>query len=264
MQAAHVPVRATDARRSLRAEAPLSAVPHVGRVVEDVHEAGRRRAHAEIRLLAVAHSETTRVEVPHPIEERPTHVETESDAGRQPRIARRRDAVDERREAVHVVTGGHRVLGEEARQRADGRVIGERRHGPHLGRRARGTRQLLEPAGGHLRVAVEQHDVALSRGFDTAIRRGCEAAPLGLAKNQRLAVVATCDCVERSLHRLFLGSVEDDHQAVTPERAVGEHARQTAREVRGRTVHRHHDVDPGHVGGSLAGVSVAQVGAMTP
>ena len=135
-----------DAGRPGSAEAALAGVKDERGVVEDVNVACLERAEAEVVLFAVAEPEASLVEETERVEHLPLDVEAEADAGGNPGILASRDALDEDRERVEVVTRGDRVDLERPRQRHEGRVVGERRDRGH-GRVGVGRGlELLEPS----------------------------------------------------------------------------------------------------------------------
>ncbi len=169
-------------RSARRAEAAVPGVVDERGIVGHVQPAAPEGAEAEVVLLAIAEAEALFVEETDVIEEGAADVETDADAGRQPRIAARRDAFDERAERKSVVPGGQEVLLEGARHGTERGVVRQRRDGADVAVRVRRVDQLLQPARRDDRIAVEQDDVALRLAHAT-VRRPDEAAPLLVANH---------------------------------------------------------------------------------
>jgi hypothetical protein len=111
-------------------EAALALVKDERRVVEPMLPAGGGSAKAEVHLFSVAEAEGGRVEGADFAQQRALDVEAETDRGRNLRIEARRGPFDERPEALGVEAGRQPIDLEAPRDRGEGAVVGERRHGP--------------------------------------------------------------------------------------------------------------------------------------
>ena len=222
-------------------------VQHQRVVGQHVAPPGRGGAHAQVVLLAVAGAERG-VEAADRVEHRATHEEAEPDAGRQVGIARHRRAGERAGERRGIGTCGPRVVHAEARVREDLGVVRPRRDRAdrRVGRRA--AQERLEPAVGHDRVAVEQHDVAAGQPHPAVGRPGESQVAL-VAHQLDVRMDRPRDLVEYARDARIGRCVVDQHEPIAGFR-VREHALDAAAHVVRRVVDRHDDVDDvirGHV-----------------
>ncbi len=205
---------------------------------------GLERPHRPLALLAVAEAEARLVEEAHLVERLPLDVETDADPGRQARVGAARPLLDPPPERLDAPAGGESVGREEAGERADRGAVRERRRRRDLGRRVGRRLELLEPAGGRLGVAVQEHHVA-RRERHAAVDRGDEAPPLGARRDddaRRPGAVAPRRVDERRGRRR-LRPVERQDQPVPREIGVGDDALDAARQRLCGAADRHDDVD---------------------
>ena len=147
---------------------------HDERVVgEHVAPAGARGLQAQVVLLAVAQPERG-VEAADFVEQRAAHVHAEAHARRQVRIGGHRRPGQCGAHRLGIRTRRPRVVRAEARERADLRVVRERRDRARARVGGGTVHDRVEPAGGDDRVRVEQHDVR-ARQLHAAVRRAGEA-----------------------------------------------------------------------------------------
>ena len=145
--------------------------------------AGSGCARAEVVLFAVTQPEP-RVETADRVYERAADVEAESHAGGKVGIRRHRRELQCRHQRRGVVRFRPRVIGAEARQRADLGVVRKRRDGADL-RIGRGAAlELVEPASRHDRVRVEKHDVGPRARFAHAAIRRQRKAEIALVREE--------------------------------------------------------------------------------
>jgi hypothetical protein len=224
-----------------RTEAAVAGVLDECGIVGEVQPAAGERAEAEIVFLAVAEGEAGLVEESEVVEEYAPDVEADADAGREARTAPLRDALHEGRERVDVAAGRQQVLLETARHRAERGVVRQRRDRAAVAGGGGCVDQLLEPAGGDDRVAIEQHYV-VRRCTHTAVHAAGESEAFVVAQN--LGRMRGGERSDRPFDRRLLRPVDHEHDCVPREVGVRGDTGEAARELVGSAVDRHDDVDP--------------------
>ncbi len=215
---------------------------HDERIVrEHVAPSCARGAQAQVVLLAITRAED-RVEDAHRVEHRAAQEEAESDARRDVGVRRHSRRGNRRSVGVGIAPGPPRVVLAEARERADLRVVRERRDRADRRVGGRAMQERIQPAAGDDRVGVEQDDVR-ARQLHPAIGRPGEAQVDLVAKQQHLRMAEPLEFREVRRDGRIGRRVVDQHQAhVGPQ--MREHARHAGADIGRRVVHRHH-----HVGG---------------
>jgi hypothetical protein len=184
-------------------------------LAQHVAIAGSRRAHAKVVFLAVAQAKH-RIEHPDRTDQRAADVKAEPDARRQIGIGGDRGAFERSHHRLRVTRRWPAIVFAKAGQRADLRVVGKRRDRSDRRVRCSASCQRIQPAAGHDRVRIEQHQVgACTRGTHTAVgvKREAEIALVGEQLHLRQA--ARLDLREIRPHgRVGRGVVDDDQTVI--------------------------------------------------
>ena len=120
------------------------------------------------------------------------------------------------------------------------RVVGQRRHGADVRCAVGDGAQLLQPAGRHQRVAVQQHHVVSGRGAHAGIGTGGKAQVAAVA-DQPDAPLPRQRIQRRGQLGLRRGIVDHDQPARPP--AGRQHAVEAGSVRLGAAMHRHDDID---------------------